>query len=74
MAVNGDQLIVCGEVDLHVQIGTHQVKHSVLWLGKCYSSVFFGTYCLEKQKDVMNLKERKEKSRTSPKHSPVNLV
>lgn len=30
MAVNGEQLNVAGEIDLHLQIGTHQARHRVL--------------------------------------------
>ena len=30
MAVNGEELKVAGEIDLHLQIGTHQGKHKVL--------------------------------------------
>ena len=58
MAVNGEQLKVAGEIDLHLQIGTHQGKHKVLVVEQMLQQCLLGTDYLEKQKCLVDLGER----------------
>lgn len=45
----GEQLNGVGEMDLHLQIGTHQVSHSVLMVTQILQQCLLGTDYLEKQ-------------------------
>eukprot|EP00731_Ephydatia_muelleri_P003031 Em0001g3031a len=58
MAVNGEQLMVAGEIDLHLQIGTHQGKHKVLVVEQMLQQCLLGTDYLEKQKCLVDLGKR----------------
>ena len=58
MAVNGEQLKVAGEIDLHLQIGTHQGKQKVLVVEQMLQQCLLGTDYLEKQKCLVDLGER----------------
>ena len=58
MAVNGEELKVAGEIDLHLQIGTHQGKHKVLVVEQMLQQCLLGTDYLEKQKCLIDLGKR----------------
>ena len=51
----GEQLNGVGEMDLHLQIGTHQVRHSVLVVTQILQQCLLGTDYLEKQKCLVDL-------------------
>ena len=47
MAVNGQQLSICGEAEVHLQIGGHKVMQKVLVVEKVTQLCLLGTDYLE---------------------------